>query len=102
METAKSPRILPAHLVDRRTALLLVRIPAGYEQVWKDGRLNPRRGEQSLDGYVQSQYVVTHTVPRQDVGGSGPKQLVQPEIVSNTRVQTSEVKVEFVPRGGDR
>lgn len=100
VQTAKSPRILPAHLVDRRTALLLVRLPAGYEQVWEDGRLNPRRGEQSLDGYVQSQYVMSQTVPRQYVGGSGPKQVVQPQIVSDVGVQTSQVRVERSPSGG--
>ncbi|WGH78164.1 hypothetical protein [Jannaschia ovalis] len=38
--------------------------PAGYKRVLDDGRLNPNRGPQTLQGDYQTQAIWTNTVPR--------------------------------------
>ena len=93
-------RILPSHLVESRTAIRQVRVPEGYAPVWTDDRLNPRRGEQSVEGYIQSQRTVTLQVPRQAVGGSGPKRIKEPRIVSDQAVRTSRTQFVFGAAAG--
>ena len=39
-------------------------VPHGFESVWKDGRLNPLRGPQTLQGDYQSEAVWTNETPR--------------------------------------
>lgn len=95
------PRLLPAHLVEERSALNVIRVPEGFEPVWDDGRLNPRRAEQTADGFVQSQNAVTLTVPRRPVGGSGPNRVVQPRILSQEAVRTARVRVEYGSAAGE-
>jgi len=38
--------------------------PEGYRAAFSDDRLNPRRGEQTAEGYAQSALIWTNTVPR--------------------------------------
>ena len=57
-------RILPPHLYKRREMVSSVRMPKGYEPVWSDDRLNPRRAEQSRAGQEQMSRYWTNTVPR--------------------------------------
>ncbi len=88
-------RILPSHLVKSRTELNRVIVPEGFEPVWTDGRLNPKRGEQSVEGYKQSQRTLTLQVPRRSVGGGGPKRIKQPRIASDQPIRTSQVQYVF-------
>lgn len=88
-------RILPEHLVTDRAAASRVVVPEGFEPVWDDDRLNPRRGEQSVEGYIQSQYTVTTTVPRRQVGAEGPRRIKQPRILSGPAVRTGRVQIEY-------
>ena len=57
-------RILPRHLYEQRKAQAPVKTPKGYRAAWQDGRLNPRRAEQTLNGQAQMRQVWTDTVPR--------------------------------------
>ncbi len=63
-------RFLPAHLLDERRSASVVTVPEGYEPVWRDGRLNPQRAEQSFDGHRATQFQWTNTVPRRAFSGS--------------------------------
>lgn len=95
-------RILPSHLVESRTELSRVVVPEGFEPVWTDGRLNPKRGEQSIEGYRQSQRTLTLQVPRQPVGGSGPRRIKEPRIISDKPIRTSRVQFVYGSRGTAR
>lgn len=88
-------RILPSHLVKSRTELNRVIVPEGFELVWTDGRLNPKRGEQSVEGYKQSQRTLTLQVPRRSVGGGGPNRIKQPRIASDEPIRTTQVQYVF-------
>ena len=101
-----------------------VRMPAGYQRDFDDGRLNPNRGPRTLTGDVQQAQVWTNTVPAYPVGtgvrrtfwqqlfGTGPKSnqrkvaSVQPQtasgnvdrsdLASAARVsETNEVRLSF-------
>ncbi|WP_425041137.1 SPOR domain-containing protein [Primorskyibacter sp. S187A] len=48
---------------ERRQAV--TKVPKGYKLAWEDGRLNPKRGYQTLDGRRKMMLVWTNTVPRQ-------------------------------------
>ncbi|KKL56122.1 hypothetical protein LCGC14_2248570 [marine sediment metagenome] len=48
-----------------------VHVPNGYRPAWSDGRLNPHRGKQTLDGALQTALVWTQTVPRRLVNQLG-------------------------------
>lgn len=87
-------RIVPKHVAQNRINTIdNVRVPQGYKTVWDDGRLNPRRAEQSLAGRGDMLLIWTQTVPRrlinqrtgQDVTASVP--LVYPflDIVTQRR-----------------
>ncbi len=89
-------RILPSHLEASRTALNRVIVPEGFEMVWTDGRLNPKRGEQSVVGYKQSQTVLTLQVPRRAVGANGPTRIKEPRILSDEPIRTSQVEIIVV------
>ncbi|KIN68680.1 Sporulation domain protein [Sulfitobacter donghicola DSW-25 = KCTC 12864 = JCM 14565] len=57
-------RIVPRHVAVNRTNTTNVKVPRGYRKVWQDGRLNPKRAEQSLAGHKQMNLIWTSTVPR--------------------------------------
>ncbi|MEX0364590.1 MAG: SPOR domain-containing protein [Ruegeria sp.] len=59
-----STRVVPRHVYDTRLAQRPAAIPKGYEPVWEDDRLNPRRAEQSLEGIARTRLKWTNTVPR--------------------------------------
>jgi cell division septation protein DedD len=48
-----------------------VRVPKGYRPAWDDGRLNPDRGKQTLQGALQTALIWTQTVPRRLVDETG-------------------------------
>lgn len=81
-------RILPAHLLGQRREASVVRVPEGYVPVWEDGRLNPRRAEQSVSGYLSTQYSWTNTVPRHGTGTVRQNRIKQPKIISDRPVST--------------
>lgn len=57
-------RIVPKHVAENRLNTRNVAVPKGYTTVWKDGRLNPHRAEQTLEGRAQMGLVWTNTLPR--------------------------------------
>ena len=59
-----STRVLPRHVWEIRQASKSISIPKGYQPVWEDDRLNPRRAEQSLNGIARTRLIWTRTVPR--------------------------------------
>lgn len=100
-------RIVPRHVAINRLNTTNVTVPKGYKKVWTDGRLNPKRAEQSLSGRGQMLLVWTNTVPRRlinrangrDVTASVP--LVYPYLdVKTQRRDLGEVTI--VQRDGQR
>ncbi|MEO0939139.1 MAG: SPOR domain-containing protein [Pseudomonadota bacterium] len=73
-------RIVPRHVYTNRQNTGFQPVPQGYRRVWEDDRLNPRRAEQTVQGYQRTQLIWTDTVPRrlinqvtgQDVTASTP------------------------------
>lgn len=58
-------RVLPRHLWQPGyPAEEAVEMPEGFRPAWEDGRLNPRRAEQSLDGRARMRLIWTDSVPR--------------------------------------
>lgn len=57
-------RVVPQHIYDKRIRETTQSIPKGYRPAWDDGRLNPRRAEQSLEGIARTRMKWTDTVPR--------------------------------------
>lgn len=57
-------RVLPKHLYERRQAEKPVVTPRGFRPAWQDGRMNPRRAEQTLAGREKMLRIWTNTVPR--------------------------------------
>ena len=57
-------RVVPRHVYDARLDEGVFPVPEGYRSVWDDGRLNPRRAEQTLDGVARTRLIWTQTVPR--------------------------------------
>ncbi len=76
-------RILPSHLLGKRRSASMVVVPEGYQSVWTDGRLNPKRGEQSFDGHRVTQHQWSNTVPRRDLGSTPRRQRIkEPKVVA--------------------
>jgi len=57
-------RIVPRHVAVNRVNTTNVHVPRGYKRVWNDGRLNPKRAEQSIAGFNKMNLMWTSTVPR--------------------------------------
>ncbi|WP_299024759.1 SPOR domain-containing protein [uncultured Sulfitobacter sp.] len=57
-------RIVPRHVAVKRVNTTNVHVPRGYKKVWTDGRLNPKRAEQTLAGHKAMNLIWTSTVPR--------------------------------------
>jgi hypothetical protein len=57
-------RVVPSHVYDDRLDEGTFPVPDGYRSVWDDGRLNPRRAEQTLEGVARTRLIWTQTVPR--------------------------------------
>ncbi|MCX7567028.1 SPOR domain-containing protein [Sulfitobacter sp. F26169L] len=80
VQVSKHRRIVPRHVAVNRVNTTNVKVPRGYKQVWTDGRLNPKRAEQTLAGHEAMSLIWTSTVPRrlinqadgQDVTASVP------------------------------
>lgn len=73
-------RIAPRRVhQNQRASTGNLRVPEGYELVWKDDRLNPYRAHQTLAGKTQAARVWTTTVPRRLI----------PHTASPARVSTS-------------
>lgn len=99
-------RIVPKHVaIHRLNTDKNVTVPEGYKTVWDDGRLNPKRTEQSLAGRTEMLLIWTQTVPRRlinqrtgrDVTGSVP--LVYPYLdVTTQRRELGQVTI--VQRNG--
>ncbi len=64
-----STRIVPRHVHEKRDDQV-VTIPEGYRAAFEDDRLNRKRANQSIDGYLATQLVWTNTVPRRLVDRS--------------------------------
>ena len=105
-EITAQTRILPKHLAEARVRTIdSVRVPNGYRTVWEDGRLNPRRAEQTLAGRHDMLLVWTQAVPRRlidrrtgrDVTASVP--LVYPYL--DPAVQRRELGLVQIVRQGD-
>ncbi|QUJ75477.1 SPOR domain-containing protein [Sulfitobacter albidus] len=98
-------RIVPRHVAVNRVNTTNVKVPHGYRRVWEDGRLNPRRAEQSLAGHRAMSLIWTSTVPRRlinqadgrDVTASIP--LVYP-YVDYARQSAELGQVSIVQRNG--
>lgn len=58
-------RVVPRHVYEQRANVPRVhQPPKGYQWVWKDGRLNHHRAEQTIEGMAQTDAIWTKTVPR--------------------------------------
>lgn len=63
--SAAPVRIAPKHVYEKqRASTRNMYLPEGYEQVWDDDRLNPKRTHQTFAGKAQMERVWTNTVPR--------------------------------------
>ncbi len=65
-QLAPSTRIIPRHVYEARKAAgnEEIKAPKGYRRAWDDGRLNPRRAEQTVAGVQAMDLRWTKTVPR--------------------------------------
>ncbi|QJF52190.1 hypothetical protein [Roseobacter ponti] len=59
-------RVLPRHVYEERLQFRPVTVPPGHRKAWSDGRLNPRRAEQTLQGHADMQQLWTRGVPMRE------------------------------------
>lgn len=64
IDVSQHRRIVPRHVAVSRVNTTNLRVPNGYKRVWTDGRLNPKRTEQSLAGHKAMSLIWTSSVPR--------------------------------------
>ena len=63
--TGQSTRVAPRRVYERQLSSTAgITVPEGYQPVWNDDRLNPRRAHQTLEGKAQMDLAWTKTVPR--------------------------------------
>ncbi|MEL6463823.1 MAG: SPOR domain-containing protein [Pseudomonadota bacterium] len=85
-------RVVPRHVFEQRSLKRPARVPEGYEPVWDDDRLNPRRAEQNLNGIAQTRLVWTRTVPRRLIDRSTGQDMTArvPLVFPYTDIDTQE------------
>ncbi|AXI45408.1 SPOR domain-containing protein [Sulfitobacter sp. SK012] len=98
-------RIVPRHVAVSRVNTTNVTVPKGYRSVWDDGRLNPRRAEQTLAGHRAMQLIWTSTVPRRLINQTGGQDVTakEPLVYPYTNYQTQQQElgeVTIVQRNG--
>ncbi len=59
-------RVLPRHVYEERQEFRPVTVPPGHRKAWSDGRLNPRRAEQTLQGHADMQRLWSRGVPMRE------------------------------------
>ncbi|WP_300036281.1 hypothetical protein [uncultured Roseobacter sp.] len=59
-------RVLPRHVWAERRDYRPVKVPKGYRKAWTDGRMNPRRAEQTLEGHRKMQQTWSLTAPMRE------------------------------------
>ncbi len=63
-QTSPTTIVAPRHVYEKQRQTNGLYVPKGYEPVWTDDRLNPRRQHQTLAGKAQTDALWTKTVPR--------------------------------------
>lgn len=62
---APGTRVVPRHVWEaQQAAKVTAPVPKGYRPVWTDGRLNPKRAHQTVEGIAATDLAWTRTVPR--------------------------------------
>lgn len=63
-QTSPTTVVAPRHVYEKQIQTNGLYVPKGYEPVWTDDRLNPRRQHQTLAGKARMDALWTKTVPR--------------------------------------
>ncbi len=63
-QTSPTTIVAPRHVYENQRQTNGLYVPKGYEPIWTDDRLNPRRQHQTLAGKAQTDALWSKTVPR--------------------------------------